>query len=60
MHMHLRTTDAGVCICAYDKYTHMQGVNVNQQKRINEETVIKTDDNKTSRSNKRIGTHVCI
>ncbi len=52
MHMHLRTTNAGVCIRAYDQYARMQGVNVNQQKRINEETVIKTDDSKTSRSNK--------
>jgi hypothetical protein len=46
MHMHLRTTNAGECICAYDQYAHMQGVNVNLQKRINEETVIKTDDYK--------------
>ena len=35
-----------VSICAYDKYAHMQGVNVNLQKRINEEKVIKTDDYK--------------
>jgi hypothetical protein len=35
-----------VCICAYDKYAHMQGVNVKLQKRINEDTVIKTDNAK--------------
>jgi hypothetical protein len=26
--MHLRTTNAGVCLCAYDQYAHMQGVTV--------------------------------
>ena len=35
-----------MCICTYDKYAHMQGVNVNLQKRINEDTVIKTDNAK--------------
>ena len=35
-----------VCICAYDKYAHMQGVNVKLQKRMNEDTVIKTDNAK--------------
>ena len=35
-----------VRICAYDKYAHMQGVNVKLQKRINEDTVIKTDNAK--------------
>ena len=41
-----------VCICAYDSYAQMQGVNVNLQKRTNEDTVIKTDNGKISRSNK--------